>query len=124
MAITIVRHTGWMGMGSEIEVKINEQKVVKVGNEQQVIVDLPSSRAQLAVSLSGIRNNTLTVKDGEAIKITTLKRRYLIFFLTILIPFFTNLIPTFQYRMLALLIYVAVFLIMLFRMRWYQLTKI
>jgi hypothetical protein len=124
MSITIVRHTGWMGMGSAIEVKINAQKVVKVGNEQQVIVELPSNRAQLAVSLSGTKSNTLTVEDGETIKITTLKRRYLIFFLTILIPFFTNLVPSFQYRMLALLTYVIVFLIMLFRMKWYQLTKI
>jgi hypothetical protein len=124
MAITIVRHTGIMGMGGTIAIKINGKKVDKVKTEQQVEINIPNDHARLEVSQSSIRSNELEVNDGETIEITTPKWSGLILFLMIILPPLANFIPNFQYRTINVIIYVIVVMILLFSVKWYRIKKI
>ncbi|MGB3160626.1 MAG: hypothetical protein WBA84_05200 [Carnobacterium sp.] len=124
MAVTILRRTGIIGMAGTIAIKINGDKVDKVGSEKQVEINLPSGKAQLKVSQFGTRSNVLEINDGETIEITTPKLSNLIFLLIILFPLLTNFIPNFQYRMVSMVIYTIFALIILFGKNWYQIKKI
>lgn len=124
MAVTVVRHTGIIGMAGAIVIKINGEIVNKVKTEQQVIIDLPSDTARLKVSQYGVRSNELKVNDGEIVEITTPKWSGLILFSIILLPSISNFIPNFQHRMIYVVIYLVVAMVMLFGMKWYKIKKI
>lgn len=92
MSVTIKRKTGWFGMGVKIAIKLNNEKVAKIGYDQEIELDIPSKGAQLKVSQQGVKSNELEVKDGDIVEITTLKWGYLIVFLPsilVLLPIFS-----------------------------------
>lgn len=69
MPVTIKRHTEWMGTGSLMTVKVNGEKVAKVGNNQKIKIDIPDGSVQLSVSQMGSKSNTIEVEDGEMVEI-------------------------------------------------------
>ncbi|NLJ97650.1 MAG: hypothetical protein GX320_00020 [Tissierellia bacterium] len=53
---TIKRNTGWQGMASEIQIKVNGVRVASVADNQQVEVELPDNKAHLKVTQFGIKS--------------------------------------------------------------------
>ncbi|MGV8984535.1 hypothetical protein [Clostridium sp.] len=49
MSITIKRNTGWFGMGTQIQIKVNGEKIASVADKQYVEVELPDNKANLKV---------------------------------------------------------------------------
>lgn len=81
MSIIIKRNTDWMGSGTFMTVKVNGEKVAKVGNNQKIELDIPDDSVQLSVSQMGSKSNTIKVEHGETIEITTNKWSQRIFIL-------------------------------------------
>lgn len=91
MSVTIKRNTGWLGMGTRITVKLDGEKVAKIGYGEKIEVDLPDHSAQLKVSQTGSKSNKVEVVNGDAVEITTTKQVYLIWFLAVFSPLFLNI---------------------------------
>lgn len=86
MSVTIKRNTGFLGRGLRVTVKLNREKIAKIGYGETITVELPADSAHLEVSQSGSKSNALDVSDEDTIEITTTKWSYLIYFLIALSP--------------------------------------
>ncbi|NLY44448.1 MAG: hypothetical protein GX053_00405 [Tissierella sp.] len=73
MSIIIRRNTGWQGMASKMQIKVNGEKVARVEEKGQAEVKLPKDRAYLQVTQSGVKSNEIEVKDGDIVEITSTK---------------------------------------------------
>lgn len=73
MSITIKRNTGWIGMGTNIQIKLNGKKVAKVGENTQIEVELPEDKACLKIKHVGVKSNEIEVKEGDVIEIKQTK---------------------------------------------------
>lgn len=73
MSITIKRNTGWQGMASKMQIKVNGEKVARVEEKGQTEVELLGNRAYLQVTQSGVKSNEIEVKDGDIVEITSTK---------------------------------------------------
>ena len=129
MSITIIRHTGWLGEGSALAIKLNGKKVAKISPGKQLSISLPEEPATVQVSRYGGGSNPLPVTDGEIIEITSWKGTNKLFFFSLLIfPILTMLvdiyIPIFRIRMTIRAIFAFVYLFIMFQINWYQLKKI
>ena len=71
MSITIKRDTGFTGMGSKVQIKINGEKGASIKYNEQVDIEIPEIEGRLKVTQSGMKSNEIKVKDGDIIKITT-----------------------------------------------------
>ncbi|AQS54414.1 hypothetical protein BW727_200011 (plasmid) [Jeotgalibaca dankookensis] len=124
--ITIIRQTE-IG-GNALAIKLNKKKVATIYPGQQIQVELPKESAMLQVSEWGFKSKPLEVKDGETIDITNWEKTNKINFLSIPLHFigFTLIsfyVPTFRLRMIASMIYLAVYLLVMLQLNWYQLKK-
>lgn len=72
MTVKIKRNTGWIGIGTNILIILNGEKVAKVSENSQVEVVLPDEKANLRIRHAGVKSNEIEVKDGDVIEI---KRR-------------------------------------------------
>ncbi len=70
MAITIKRRTGWQGMASKIQIKVNGEKVASISHNQQIDVSFPDEIVHLKVTQFGVKSNEIVVKDGDILEIT------------------------------------------------------
>lgn len=119
MSVTIKRNTGWFGMGVKIAIKLNNEKIAKIGYDQEIKLDIPSEDAQLKVSQQGTKSNGLVVKDGDVIEITTSKWIYLLVLLPaflVMLPIFSVDIVTRGFFMIILLI-ISIFFINSFKLK-------
>ncbi len=128
MTITVIRHTGLVG-GGAIAINLNGKKVATINPEQQIQVGLPEETATLQVSQWGSKSKPIEVQNGETIEITSWKGTNKILFLSVPFLFtvstFINIyVPTVRFKMTALTIFAAIYLIATFQINWYQLKKI
>lgn len=70
MSITIKRRTGWQGMASKIQIKVNGEKVASISHNQQINVSFPDEIVHLKVTQFGVKSNEIVVKDGDIVEIT------------------------------------------------------
>lgn len=100
MSVTIKRNTDWVGRSINVAIKVNDEKIAKIGYHQELKLDIPNESAQLKVSQQGTKSNIVEVKDGDVVEITTSKWAYLI----VLLPAFLVMLPIFSFNMFLRLI--------------------
>ncbi|WP_192988464.1 hypothetical protein [Carnobacterium mobile] len=100
MSVTIKRNTDWVGRSINVAIKLNDEKIAKIGYNQELKLDIPNESAQLKVSQQGTKSNIVEVKDGDVVEITTSKWAYLI----VLLPAFLVMLPIFSFNMFLRLI--------------------
>jgi hypothetical protein len=116
MSITIKRKTGYIGMLTKIQIKLNDEKVASIENNQQIDIQLPEGKALLKVTQFGTKSNEIEVKDGDIVKITMTKLNLMIVPLMFITIFITNRMPNLKYNLniiafLTVLILIASFFI-------------
>ncbi|WP_192988467.1 hypothetical protein [Carnobacterium mobile] len=97
MTVTIKRKTGWLGMASNISVKVNGEKVVKIAHTQEINIAIQDS-AHLTVIQFGSKSNEIVVKDGDIVEITTAKWSYIVYCAAVMYTFLMNFISTAAYK--------------------------
>lgn len=100
MSVTIKRNTDWVGRSINVAIKLNDEKIAKIGYNQEIKLDIPNESAQLKVSQQGTKSNIVEVKDGDVVEITTSKWTYVI----VLLPAFLVMLPIFSFNMFLRLI--------------------
>lgn len=98
--MTIKRNTDWVGRSINVAIKVNDEKIAKIGYNQELKLDIPNESAQLKVSQQGTKSNIVEVKDGDVVEITTSKWTYVI----VLLPAFLVMLPIFSFNMFLRLI--------------------
>ncbi len=98
MSITIKRKTGYIGMLTKIQIKLNDEKVASIENNQQIDIQLPEGKALLKVTQFGTKSNEIEVKDGDIVKITMTKLNLMIVPLMFITIFITNRMPNLKYN--------------------------
>lgn len=106
MSIRIERNTGWMGMGSKIQIRVDGEKIASVSENQYVQVELPGDKAHLKVTQFGVKSNEIEVKDGDIVKIMSKRWYRMSVPLLISIMIFTNLILDLKYRLIVIVLYI------------------
>lgn len=101
MSITIKRDTGFTGMGSKVQIKINGEKVASIKYSEQVDIEIPEIEARLKVTQSGMKSNEIKVKDGDIIKITTTSFNRISMILMSIVIIVTNFIPNLTYKLIT-----------------------
>ena len=101
MSITIKRDTGFTGMGSKVQIKINGEKVASVINNEQVDIELHEVKARLKVTQFGVKSNEITVNEGDIIKITTTSFNRISMILMSIVIIVTNFIPNLTYKLIT-----------------------
>ena len=124
MSVRIKRKTGILGMGANISVKVNGEKVTKIAYEEDVELDIKNANALLRVSQFGARSNQIEVEDGDRIEVKTTKIAYIAFFLPFLYLMANNIVPTVPYTMNNFIIVLLLMLFILFTFNGYRLNVI
>ena len=101
MSITIKRDTGFTGMGSKVQIKINGEKVASIKYNEQVDIEIPEIEGRLKVTQSGMKSNEIKVKDGDIIKITTTSFNRISMILMSIVIIVTNFIPNLTYKLIT-----------------------
>lgn len=102
MTIKIKRNTGWQGMASQIQLKLNGKEVASIGEKQSIEIDLPDDYGNLKVSQFGIKSNEIEVKDGDIIEIKSTLWSRIAHPLMIFIIFLTVFISDFRNRLIII----------------------
>ena len=122
MSITVVRRTGLIGTILKMTIKINGERVAKIANGQKLKMSIPNSVVQICVTQSGVKSNTIEVKDGERVQIKTNKwsnRIYVLYY----IIFITGISASNPlYKSIALLVIILLSFILFFIVNAFQLT--
>ena len=122
MSITVVRRTGLIGTILKMTIKINGERVAKIANGQKLEMSIPNNVVQICVTQSGVKSNTIEVKDGERVQIKSNKwsnRIYVLYY----IIFITGLFASNPlYKSIALLMIILLGFILLFIVNAFQLT--
>ena len=122
MSITVVRRTGLIGTILKMTIKINGERVAKIANGQKLEMSIPNNVVQICVTQSGVKSNTIEVKDGERVQIKSNKWSNRIYVLTYII-FITGLFTSNSlYKSIALLVILLLGFILLFIVNAFQLT--
>lgn len=122
MSITVVRRTGLIGTILKITIKINGERVAKIANGQKLELSIPNSAVQLCVTQSGVKSNTIEVKDGERVQIQSNKwsnRIYTLYYIIFVFGLFTS---NLLYKSIALLVITLLSFMLLFIVNAFQLT--
>ena len=122
MSITVVRRTGLIGTILKMTIKINGERVAKIANGQKLEMSIPNNVVQICVTQSGVKSNTIEVKDGERVQIKTNKwsnRIYVLYY----IIFITGISASNPlYKSIALLVIILLSFILFFIVNAFQLT--
>ena len=122
MSITVVRRTGLIGTILKMTIKINGERVAKIANGQKFEMSIPNSVVQICVTQSGVKSNTIEVKDGELVQIKSNKwsnRIYVLYYIIFITGMFTS---NPLYKSIALLVILLLSFILLFIVNAFQLT--
>lgn len=71
MPIIIKRNTGWLGVASKIQIKLNGKGVGSIREKEQIELEIPEGKSNLQVTRFGNKSKQIVVKDGDVIEITT-----------------------------------------------------
>ena len=122
MSITVVRRTGLIGTILKMTIKINCERVAKIANGQKLEMVIPNNVVQICVTQSGVKSNTIEVKDGERVQIKSNKwsnRIYVLYYIIFITGLFTS---NSLYKSIALLVILLLGFILLFIVNAFQLT--
>ncbi|MEK4947651.1 hypothetical protein [Carnobacterium sp. FSL W8-0810] len=122
MSITVVRRTGLIGTILKMTIKINGERVAKIANGQKLEMVIPNNVVQICVTQSGVKSNTIEVKDGERVQIKSNKwsnRIYVLYYIIFITGLFTS---NSLYKSIALLVILLLGFILLFIVNAFQLT--
>lgn len=122
MSITVVRRTGLIGTILKMTIKINGERVAKIANGQKLEMSIPNNVVQICVTQSGVKSNTIEVKDGERVQIKSNKwsnRIYVLYYIIFITGLFTS---NSLYKSIALLVILLLGFILLFIVNAFQLT--
>ncbi|MCM3511541.1 hypothetical protein [Carnobacterium inhibens] len=122
MSITVVRRTGLIGTILKMTIKINGERVAKIANGQKLEMAIPNNVVQICVTQSGVKSNTIEVKDGERVQIKSNKwsnRIYVLYYIIFITGLFTS---NSLYKSIALLVILLSGFILLFIVNAFQLT--
>lgn len=122
MSITVVRRTGLIGTILKMTIKINGERVAKIANGQKLEMAIPNNVVQICVTQSGVKSNTIEVKDGERVQIKSNKwsnRIYVLYYIIFITGLFTS---NSLYKSIALLVILLLGFILLFIVNSFQLT--
>lgn len=122
MSITVVRRTGLIGTILKMTIKINGERVAKIANGQKLEMVIPNNVVQICVTQSGVKSNTIEVKDGERVQIKSNKwsnRIYVLYYIIFITGLFTS---NSLYKSIALLVILLSGFILLFIVNAFQLT--
>ena len=114
MSITVVRRTGLIGTILKMTIKINGERVAKIANGQKLEMSIPNNVVQICVTQSGVKSNTIEVKDGERVQIKSNKwsnRIYVLYYIIFITGLFTS---NSLYKSIALLVILLLGFILLF----------
>jgi len=103
-------------------IKINGERVAKIANGQKFEMSIPNSVVQICVTQSGVKSNTIEVKDGELVQIKSNKwsnRIYVLYYIIFITGMFTS---NPLYKSIALLVILLLSFILLFIVNAFQLT--
>ncbi len=103
MSITIYRKTGWMGSGSKIDIKMNGEKIGRIEENQEVVVNLSERNGTIKVTQWGIKSNELEVQDGDRVKIKPTPFYIASMPLILLLNFMNIFIHDFEYKTVVFL---------------------
>lgn len=122
MSITVVRRTGLIGTILKMTIKIHGERVAKIANGQKLEMSIPNNVVQICVTQSGVKSNTIEVKDGERVQIKSNKwsnRIYVLYYIIFITGLFTS---NSLYKSIALLVILLLGFILLFIVNAFQLT--
>ena len=122
MSITVVRRTGLIGTILKMTIKINGERVAKIANGQKLEMSIPNNVVQICVTQSGVKSNTIEVKDGERVQIKSNKwsnRIYVLYYIIFITGIFTS---NPLYKSIALIVITLLCFILLFIVNAFQLT--
>lgn len=122
MSITVVRRTGLIGTILKMTIKINGERVAKIANDQKLEMSIPNNVVQICATQSGVKSNTIEVKDGERVQIKSNKwsnRIYVLYYIIFITGLFTS---NSLYKSIALLVILLLGFILLFIVNAFQLT--
>lgn len=100
MSIIIKRNTGWLGVASKIQIKLNGQRAASIKEKEHIEIEIPEGKANLKVTQFTANSNKITVKDGDIIEITSTPFYRISVPLIVPILFLVNLIPNLTYRLI------------------------
>ncbi|MBC9824219.1 hypothetical protein [Carnobacterium inhibens] len=122
MSITVVRRTGLIGTILKMTIKINGERVAKIANDQKLEMSIPNNVVQICATQSGVKSNTIEVKDGERVQIKSNKwsnRIYVLYYIIFITGIFAS---NPLYKSIALLMIILLGFILLFIVNAFQLT--
>lgn len=70
MSIIIRRNTGWNGVASKMQIKLNGKIVGSIMEKEQIELEIPEGKTNLQVTRFANKSNKLVVEDGDIIEIT------------------------------------------------------
>nr|WP_300004234.1 hypothetical protein [Tissierella sp.] len=116
MSVIIKRNTGWNGVASKIQVKLNGEKVGNIMEKKQLEVEVPEGKSNLEVTRLGNMSDKIIVEDGDVVEIRSTefyrKSVYLALPVSLIIGIIITLIPNPIYKVIisaAYLIAIAIF---------------
>lgn len=124
MSVRIKRKTGILGMGANISVKVNGEKVTKIAYEEDIELDIKNANALLRVSQFGAHSNQIEVEDGDVIEVKTTKIAYIAFFLPFLYLIANTIVPMVPYIMNNFILVLLLMLFIFFTFNGYRLNVI
>ncbi|NBI08332.1 hypothetical protein [Senegalia massiliensis] len=124
MPIIIKRNTGWLGVASKIQIKLNGQRIGSVMEKKHIEVEIPKGKANLEVTRFGSNSNKIAVKDGDVIEITSTIFYRTIIPLIIPISFLISLIPNLTYKLIIFAIFFALIVISQFFFKIFNLKVV
>lgn len=108
MSVTVLRKTGLLGSGGFITFKIEGQPDKKVAGPSTEL-NLDSDQATIQAKLFGSKSNSLPVKDGQKVEIST-RFWTLISLILVTISFsISNQVLPFEYSLLSRIGLIAIF---------------
>ncbi len=114
MSITIKRNTGWLGMGTKIEIRLNGKKVGSVEQKDYIDLELPEDKSSLKVTQFGAKSNEILVKDGDMVEITSTIYNKIIVLLPIVLLILSNFTQDSINKPNILILSYALFIISIF----------
>lgn len=116
VSITIKRNTGWLGVASKIQIKLNGKRVGSIKAKQQIELEIPEGQSNLQVTQFINKSKQILVKDGDVIEITSTAFYRKMDSLSLPIGFIMGVILIFLiqeliYRLILVAVFLAIILI-------------
>lgn len=94
MAVKIKRKTGFAGSGTPLTVKVNGEKIGKIGHNQEIVLDNIEDNDRLQISQFLSQSKEIKLNGDETVQVSTPKLASLATILSIIaIPLISIIVP-------------------------------